>query len=64
MHLRSQVLFEKVSGAMDPTNGLYRIGLSALSDELWNFFITHDRKLPYNSGLSGPPAVSVGTLVG
>ena len=35
MHLRSQVLFEKVRKAIDLTAGLYRIYLSALNDELW-----------------------------
>ena len=37
MHLRSQVLFEKVREAIDLTTGLYRIYLSALNDELWLF---------------------------
>ena len=48
MHLRSQVLFEKVREAIDLTTGLYRINLSAFNDELWIFFVTRERKLPYN----------------
>ena len=54
MHLRSQVLSEKVREAIDLTTGLYRINLSAFNDELQIFFVTRERKLPYNQGLSGP----------
>ena len=63
MHLRSQVLFEKVREAIDLTTGLYRINLSAFNDELW-IFCNPREGITVQLGAIWTPVVSVGSLDG